>query len=172
MDEITKIALQGIKRKKLSEVLLDLEEAVSETSLFFDGLDKSDLPRVLRAFDQLKGAKERLEASTESVKRIYDEYSYNVIPDLFEANGFESVKSHGKNFITNHRLDASIPREKRDAGFKWLREIAKVPELIQETVNPRSLSALVKQRLGETGEMPPEDAISVYQKRYISIRKG
>jgi len=161
------------KKKKLTEVLPDLEDAVSETSLYLESLDKSDLPLTLRAFGQLQGAKNRLEASYEMIKKMYDNLSYEVIPDLFEANGCASFKSDdGKNFVMNVRLDASIPREKRDAGFEWVRNVAKAPELIQEQVNPRSLSSVVKQMLEENGTLPPDDAVTVSQKRYMSIRKA
>jgi hypothetical protein len=161
-----------VEKKKLTAVLVELEAAVSETSLFFDTLDISDLPLMLKAFGQLKAAKDRLEASTAFIKDIYDNLSYKTIPELYEVNGFDSVKAEGKNFVLNTRLDASIPYEKRQAGFKWLREVAQVPEIIQETVNPRSLSALVKRMFEATAEMPPEDAVSVHQKRYMSVRKA
>jgi len=59
----------------------------------------------------------------------------------------------------------------REAGHKWINEVAKVPELIIPNVNPRSLSAFVKGYFEDNAMWPPEDAIKVHKQRYISIRK-
>jgi hypothetical protein len=89
-----------------------------------------------------------------------------------ESQGFDSVKSGGKNFILSTRVNASIPEDMREPGYRWLTDVAKVPELIVPRVNPKQLSSFVKSYFEAHAEWPPEDAIKVHMQNYIQVRKA
>lgn len=157
---------------KLSDALKMLDKAVSDTVNYFDSLDYSDLPLALKAFRQIKELNDKLKDNAEVINAIYEKLSYEKIPEILEAHGFDSVKSGGRNFIKSVRLNASIPPEQKEAAHSWLRDTAKIPELIVPTVNPKSLSSFVKSYFEANAKWPPEDLIKVHQKPYIAIRKA
>lgn len=157
---------------KLKDALKTLGDAVSDVSLTLEGLDYSNLPVLLKAFQEIHDAKSTLDDLSEIVDTMYKKLSYERVPNALEANGFDSVKSGGKNFIVSVRVNASIPAELRANGFKWLKDVAKAPALITETVNPKSLSSFVTSYFEANAMWPPEDAIRVHKQKYTSIRKA
>lgn len=156
----------------LSAALKQLESAVLDTVEFFQKIDYSDLPTLLKAFKQIHEAEGALKDQYEIIRSIYEKLSYEKVPDVLEANGFDSVKANGRNYIVSVRINASIPAEQRESGFKWLRDVAKTPELIVPAVNPKSLSSFVKSYFEANAEWPPEDAIKVHKQKYTSTRKA
>lgn len=157
---------------KLSDALKLLDKAVVDTALFFEKLDYSNLPAVLKAFRVIKELNDKLKENAEIINSIYEKMSYEKVPEVLEANGLESAKSDGRNFIKSVRINASIPAEFKEAAHTWIRDVAKVPELIQPNVNPKSLSSFVKQYFEANAQWPPEEIITVHKKPYISIRKA
>lgn len=84
--------------------------------------------------------------------------------------GIDSIKSKGRNFIVGVRLNASIPLDKRESGFKWLRENG-LDSLIAPAVNSKSLSSAITQYIEANAIEPPEDAMTVHKQKYTSVRK-
>lgn len=149
-----------------------LDKAVIDTALFFEKLEYSDLPKLLKSFMVLKELNDRLKDNAQIINEIYEKLSYEKVPEVLEANGFDSVKAHGRNFVKSVRTNASIPAEQKEAAHEWIREVAKVPELIQPNINPKSLSSFVAQYFEANAAWPPAELIKVHQKPYISIRKA
>ena len=159
-------------KPKLKDVLKALDSAVADTLAYFDQLDPSDLPTLLKSFALLKDNKEKLTELEKLTSECYQKLSYEVIPNAFEANGFDSIKLAGKNFILATRVNASIPENQREFGYKWIADVAKVPELIRETVNPKQLSSFATQYFEANGAWPPEEAIKVHKQPYIQVRRA
>ena len=155
----------------LTEAMKVLDRAVLDTALFFEKIDYSNLPELLKIFKSIKELNDRLKDNAELINGLYEKLSYEKVPEVLEANGFDSVKAHGRNFIKSVRINASIPAEQKEAAHKWVREVAKVPELIQPNINPKSLSSFVTQYFEANAQWPPEDIIKVHKKNYIAIRK-
>lgn len=65
------------------------------------------------------------------------------------------------------KLYASIPADKRDEAYQWLRDNG-LEALIQETVNASSLSAAAKEMMA-TGNELPEDMFKVHTKDSVSL---
>jgi len=158
--------------RKLSQVLDELSEVVGDTLAYFDKLDPSDLTTLLKSFSLLKENNDKLKGLSELIGSLTQNLSYEVIPNAMEANGFDSVKLGGKNFILSTRINASIPEDQRDVGYKWLTEVAKTPELIVPRVNAQQLSSFVKTYFETHAEWPPEEAIRVHKQNYIQVRKA
>jgi len=161
-----------MSEKKLSEVINDLSECITDVLAHFDKLDRSDLKALLKSFAHLKENNDRLKPLVEMIGKLYQELSYEVIPNAMEAHGFDSVKLDGRNFIVSTRINASIPEDQREFGHKWLTEVANTPELIVPRVNPQQLSSFVKTYFETHAAWPPEEAIKVHKQNYIQVRKG
>lgn len=158
--------------RKLNEVLDELSESVGDVLAYFDKLDQSDLQTLLKSFAILKENNDRLKAFSDTIGSLYQNLSYEVIPNAMEAHGFDSVKLNGKNFIVSTRINASIPEDQRIAGYKWITEVAKTPELIVQRVNAQQLSSFVKTYFETHAEWPPEDAIKIHKQNYMQVRKA
>lgn len=113
-----------------------------------------------------KTAREKLlnlkEQATEAQKE-FDQAESQLV-DYLRENGKEATARYqGIGYIGLNRpvIYASIAAEKKDEAFKFLRA-RKRSDLIQKTVNARSLSVFVKE-LMEAGRKVPE-CISYYLK--------
>ena len=159
-------------KPKVKEVLALLQDVVGDMTITIQALDKNDIPTLLAAYKQLNEVKSITDDLYKTVNEQYQKLSYEVIPDAFESNKFDSVKAHGRNFVVSVRINASIPEHMRELGHKWINEVAKVPELIVPTCNSRSLSSFVKEYFETNAQWPPEDCVKVHKQKYTSIRKA
>jgi len=158
------------KQPTLGETIKILSQAVERTVLYFDKIDSTNLPELLDAFRLLRENEEQLSTLHDALKQIKDKLSHETIPDIFESMGIDSIKAKGRNFILGTSFYASIPIDKREAGFQWLKD-NRLGELITPTVNAKSLSSAVKAYIEASGQQPPEEAMSTHIKRNISVRK-
>lgn len=159
-------------KANLKDSIKGVTDALAGLQLYLEKMDYNDLPTLLNAFRQIHDARGLLKDQYEIINTMYERLSYEKVPDILEANGLDSVKSRGRQFIISVRVNASIPAEQREAGFRWIRDVAKTPELITPTVNPKSLSSFVKGYYEANGIWPPEEAIKVHKQRHMSIRKA
>lgn len=159
------------KPSTLHSAINDLQKAVERTVAYFEQLDVTNVPVLLEAFRTIHENAELLDALNTIISGIKRKTSYETIPSVFESMGIDSIKSKGRNFIVGTRLNASIPLDKRELGFKWLRENG-YESLIAPTVNPKSLSSAVAQYIESTAKEPPEEAMTVYKQTYTQIRKA
>lgn len=158
---------------KLKTTLAELDKAVQAASSFVTtSLDRNDIPTMLKAFKEIDEAKKYLAEIEKVLNATHKIMSEQMIPEAFENNGFDSVKAAGRNFIVSTRINASIPEDKRAAGYDWLRNVANVPELIVPTVNSKQLSSFVSSYFEEHATLPPPEAITVHQVKYTSMRKA
>ncbi len=160
------------KAPTLKESIKQLDESVTEMLHFFGELDVTDLPTVLKSFALLKENRDKLTLLEKMVSEQYQKLSYEVIPNVFHTFGFDSAKAHGRNFILSTRVNATIPEDKREFGYRWITEEAKIPELIRETVNSQQLSAFARGYFESHAAWPPDEAMSIHQQEYIQIRKA
>ena len=157
---------------KLKDALKVLETAVTNTLAHFDQLDRSNLPEILTSFAGLKECKEQLDIHQKLVSELYQQFSYEVVPNVLKANNLESAKSRGRLFTIATRVDASIPEDLRTTGYDWIKNVAKVPELIVPRVNPKQLSSFAKAYFEAHAEWPPENVMKVHLQEYIQVRRS
>ena len=157
--------------KKLSEVISDLSDCVDAVMAHFDKIDRNDLKGLLTSYAHLKDNNDRLKQLAEILEKLQRELSYEVIPNVMESHGFDSVKADGRLFTISTRLNANISENQREAGHRWITDVAKVPELIIPRVNPKQLSSFVKTYFEQNAEYPPEEAITIHLQNYIQVRK-
>lgn len=161
---------EQVKKPGLGDALKQLDKAVTDTLAHFMMLDVSDLPNLLKNFNALKAHKEHLDNLQKLLTQLYQEMSYEKIPQAMEAQGFDSVRVGKRLFSIATRINASIPADMRDAGFKWLTDDAKCPELIVPTVNSKQLSSFVTGYFETHGKWPPEDAVKIHKQTYTQVR--
>lgn len=155
----------------LKSAISELQKAVEKTALFFETLDPTNVPLLLDSYRAIHEQAELLDNLNKTVAEIKRKLSYETIPAQFEAMGIDSIKSKGRNYIVGVRLNASIPLEKRDAGYQWLRDNG-LDSLITPTVNSKSLSSAVTQYIEANAIEPPENAMTVHKQTYTAIRKA
>lgn len=157
---------------ELKNALIELNKATQQIIQTFAELERSDnIVEVCQAFKELSEQLSNLEIYQKELNLIYDKFSGTIIPDLFESNKIDSIKLSGRNFILSTRPFFSIPQDKEEKGFAYLKEIG-LESLIKPKVNGNSLSSAISEIMREKGIMPPEDCVSVHIKKYISMRKA
>lgn len=151
-------------------------ESLKETVDFLvekksEHLKEPNLPEICKFYKDMSAQLEAMAALLKVLAEIKREYSESIIPNLIEALNFDSVKVGGYNYIPTSRIQFSIPEEKKEAGFKWLRENG-FDMLIKEGVNSQSLTSAMAEFIEEKGIVPPEEAMSKNTKKYIQVRKA
>ncbi len=91
------------------------------------------------------------------------------LPERLEHDKIKTFSTDDWRISRSTRVLASIPGEKRDEAYNWLRENDH-GSLIKETVNASSLSALAKEIM-EGGHELPEDLFNVHPKVSVSFTK-
>lgn len=160
------------EKTKIKDALAVLGEAAANMGMVVTTLDRNDLPTLLRAYKEVHESRQELEAISKIINTAYSALGEEIIPNAFEENEIDAIKLVGRNFYLTTRLNASIPADKRTAGHAWLRDVAKLPELIIERVDSKSLSSAIEAYFEEHAKLPPEEAISVHMKKRIGIRKA
>lgn len=171
METVSQKIQETLRVNSFKDALVDLANAVENTSKFFGNLDPNDLPNTLRAFKQLHENSTMLDSIKKVVDALYDQYAQDVIPTAFEANGIDSMKLQGRNFILTGRLFCSIPEDKKEEGFKWLSEHG-LSALIKPNVNAKQLTSAIAAMLEDEAILPPESAISQHTQKLIVVRKA
>lgn len=155
----------------LKSAITELAHAVERTVLYFDKLDPTNVPALLDAYRAIHEQAELLDNLNKIIAEVKRKTSYETIPKIFESMGIDSIKSKGRNYIVGVRLNASIPFDKREKGFEWLKANG-LDSLIASTVNRKSLSSAVTQYIEANAVEPPEDCMTVFKQAYTSIRKA
>lgn len=148
-----------------------LAQAANHTINYFDELDKNNIAQLVESFRYLKSATDAIEQLLKSLNLLQEELSSDIIPTAMENVQLDSVKSKGYTYSLSVRTFASIPLDKQDKGYAWLKEVGG-DAIIKPTVNAKTLSSFIVGYIEEHGKKPPEDAVSLHQKKYISIRKS
>lgn len=146
--------------EKIAAIKAELEEAVKGEEVIADVAEYFVLVR--RVFDTIETSKKEL-------GKFKEYMSFQVLPDMFEAQNTKSLTTvSGYRVTIASRL--SVKMLDKQEGFKWLRE-HNLGELIQETVNSGTLSAQVKAMIENEGIEPPDYIFEVSPAPYASITK-
>ena len=158
------------KAVTLRECLKVLNEAVVRTVLYFETIDRNNIPELASSYKLLKDNVQVLEDITKIAKGLQTKISYEVLPDSIENSGFDSVTVKGYLYTVGVRLNASIPEDMRPAGHEWLKENGYSAIIIPQ-VNAKTLSSAMKSYIEEKAKNPPEDAVKIHRQKYISVTK-
>lgn len=118
-----------------------------------------------------------IDEAMKKVKKItddeYDRLRLKVLPEIMMEDGIKTTVFEGVGRVQlGGDIYASIPADKREEAYKWLREKGD-GDLIQETVNSSTLKAYCKEKmqtLAANGEELP-DCFKVQPYSRVSIVK-
>lgn len=156
----------------LRDTIAALELAAANAGVVVAGIDPTNLNQMLTAFGMLHDAKRQLGNALEYITGLHRRLSEEVIPEALQNAGIDSLTVAGKRFAVSTRVNASIPLAKKEAGFKWLRDVANCGDLINESVNAKQLSSFIEAYFEEHAVLPPEEAITVHMQQYTTVRKA
>lgn len=149
-----------------------IKELNDESIVLMEKLSTStNIPELCKFYKELTEGLELIDDLVKALKEIENELSTKILPDLFEATGVDSIKVHNRQFILTGRLFANMPMDMQAKGLPWLREVG-YGAIIKEGVNSSTLSSAMKEYIEQNGKMPPEDCMTTFIKKGISVRKA
>lgn len=154
----------------LKQALAALQIAIRGMIAERDALDKSNINEILEFYKKIYDTDNVLSELYDVLHGVKENYSHEVIPNLFESMEIDSIKRKSGNFIVGSKLNASIPFDQREQAHKWLIDNG-LGALITPSVNARSLSSAIKEHIEATAIEPPSDCIKIHRQKYTSIRK-
>lgn len=154
----------------LREAIKILDDALLGVVLYFNDIDKNNIPELASSYKLLKDNVTKLEDSCKIAKGLQTKLSYVTLPESIENSGFDSVTVKGYLYTVGVRLNASIPEDMRPKGHEWL-EGNGYGAIILPTVNAKTLSSAMKSYIEEKGLNPPDDAVKIHRQKYISVTK-
>ena len=119
-----------------------------------------------KARDEAKRAKTEAEAELDAISKELAEAMIEAEITSFKTDNGMSYSLTVKDYYSSNA-------DKREELFMALRENG-LGDIINETVNANTLSAVMRELAEETGELPEayRDCVSCYSKTTISRRKG
>lgn len=121
-------------------------------------------------FFSLKNLHEQMDILVKKVYHMKDGLEKKTVPAVMENHNTDMVRvpELRRSFSINEKVSATFLD--REAGYNWLREIGQ-GDIITETVNAGTLSALVRSLQLEQGIDPPEDVVKVSRYKAVSVNK-
>lgn len=142
-------ALVGDIADVMYQVNNDLEFSLRE-------YENQDAVEMARAFVHVRRVKDELDELSKRFSKVYEELKSVKLPQKFEEGGVPSITlAEGYRVGVSHLVRASIKGEAREAAYEWLREHG-LGDLITNTVNASTLSAVAKSMVEDNQELDPE----------------
>lgn len=125
--------------------------------------------------DRLKALRDEKQQTEDELKRINAEIEEtdNQLSALMLDTETQNFTRSGTMFCLTTTTRASATAGEKDALYTALRG-AGFGDLIYETVNANSLSAFVREQIGENGDALPawlDGLVKVYEKTTVGVRK-
>lgn len=109
-----------------------------------------------RAFVALRTLKDQIEESLKPFSTLFEDVKGTRLPGKFDAAGIPTVNlDEGFRVTVSHSVRASIKGATKPEAYKWLRDNG-LGDLVTETVNSSTLSAVAKSMAEENRELDPE----------------
>lgn len=109
-----------------------------------------------RYFVKIRRVKDAIDAETKNFNAFYEELAKIKIPEVFDRHKVPSITlDEGYRVTVSHALRASIRGGLKDEAHAWLRDHG-LGDIVTETVNASTLSAVAKTMAEENQELDPE----------------
>lgn len=162
--------------KLLDNIIAETEQIVGAIRLDTETvLNTGDPIEVVKHFDILRIAQDRIKTARKALEEITDALSMDQIPTLFTNRSLKTINIEGVGRCTvSYRWSASIlddPKKGKQRGHDWLKANG-YGDIIKPTVNAQTLAATAKELFqNEEKDLPPE-LFKVGQVPYTSITKS
>ncbi len=130
--------------------------------------DSLELNQMLDLYDQQVQAEKQLRKDYEQAKERREALEESLFVTL-ENSGLQSVKNDNGTFFRRIDTYCSIKKGEQARAYEWLKS-HKLDDIIQPTVNSRTLTATLKEWQDQGNEIP-EDFINVTTKNRVGIRR-
>ena len=144
--------------QRLAEVIGDLGLLHRMlTAALMTAREQDDLiPAYIKVFRVSRDVKDDIEEAMKPINAVVEELRSKKLPEAFDmAESRTHTMENGDRVTINQRVTARIKASMRDAAFARLRKNKK-KEIIVETVNASTLSALAGSLLEENKSLPSE----------------
>lgn len=128
------------------------------------------VPQIAEFYFHLDTAYEATDTARKRLYHVNDMFNKHLIPTRLKDSGVDLIRvaSVMRSFSVVTKTSASMLD--KDKGFEWLRSIGQ-GDVIQETVNAGTLSALCRNLILDQGIEPPADIIKVSSYATTSMTK-
>lgn len=133
---------------------------------FADESVVKQLTAKLEEYDLLRTSENMAKSEYELLKTRREHMEETLYAEMEDA-GLTAVKTAVGTFYLRTDIYCSIKKEVQEEAFNWLRQL-ELDDIIQPTVNSRTLSAIMKEQL-EAGNTIP-DFVNVTTKNRVGIR--
>lgn len=147
------------KVQKLREKVAEADELVDidsvNTGAVNDYCADKTAQEVARLLKDLKEANEEADRLKKQIGKCYDHVRIISMPEAMDNDGLESpftVVGVGKVVLTD---DIRVKVKDKEGSYEWLRDTGN-GDIITETVNASTLSALIRRLMREGEEVPTE----------------
>ncbi len=149
----------------LKTLLKNLKEKLSEVK------KGGDLKELIELYKVLYDANDEIKQTTKELNKLQDSLKYNVIPEKMEEQDLKTVtfKELDCRITVSQVVRASIKPEFKERAYVWLRDEG-LEDIIKETVNASTLSALAKDYIEKGTELPTTEFNVLTQDR-VSLTK-
>lgn len=145
------------------------EEIIDRKEPFRKAYNGSSLVDLVRAMNNVRTMKERLENQLKDINAHYDVLRIELIPSKMEEEGIESLVVEGIGRV-NLTADMYVSVTDKDKFFDWLRA-NKLGDLIRPSIASSTLKAFIKGRIIK-GTPVPEGMVKVTPFTRASITKA
>ncbi len=165
---------KGTSKEKKQDFLEQLVDNLNETVLE-DELGKY-IELLVQAENEVKIQEEILEQQRDKYRRL----SEQVLPNIMESSGIESIKTKHGSLILKKDLKARVPKDffARKHAFKWLREnnagdIIKEKVEISEGINNDLLDKLKELNIQfDKSEIVNTNTLQAFFREVLGLKKG
>ena len=140
-----------------------------------NNLNNSDSPPLFELADKLKALKDEKKQKEIELKNISDLLfeTETKLSELMILSETQNFTHSGTTFSLKTSLKASTVSGKKEELYTLLKNSG-YGDLITETINPSSLSAIIKEQMSENEDKLPSflsGLINVFEKNTVSTRK-
>ena len=131
---------------------------------------EGDAIEFARAFVVLRQLKDKIDEAIKPFDKLFEDVKTVRLPAVFDLAGVPTVNlDEGYRVTVAYNTRASIKGGQKDAAFQWLRDNG-LGDIVSETVNSSTLSAVAKSMVEENRELNP-DLFNVHVLPTTSVTK-
>jgi len=161
---------EGMTEDEIIEQLTMKEAVAGSIDELYESVKLMGFTDKIRLMNEIRIKLEAAKGIKVLLQARYDALRLNIIPSAMEDDDISNITVDGVGRVTLAAdMYCSIPKDKRSAAWKWLRE-NKLGDIISETINSGTLKATIKSIM-KKGQTVPADLFKVTPFSRASITK-
>lgn len=137
-------------------LLDEIRALVSAVEAELRAVEGGDVVELTRAFVALRMVKDAAEDTFKPFNALYEKMKIEGMPQKFEQAGVPTINlDEGYRVTISHLVRATVKSDRKQEAYQWLRD-NQLEDIVTETVNASTLSAVAKTLGEENRELDPE----------------